>query len=286
MHIPKTGGTTFSKFLDRHFNHNKIFLPSFHNELKKNYFSPKYNLVRGHFKSHKIFFRDEKKVNLITILRDPYKRYISQINHKIYNKIYEPDVYKKKSFVYFKDNIFSNWILTDKIYPGENKNNKSHDFILNQSKKYIKNFFFVGILEKFNESLLIMSILLKSRPIKINQETVHSHQIILDRQSLFNSYLKKKDIKNELNFKTYDSWKLSNKIDLEIYKFALKEFNKKLNLYLENYNKKVIESFKNFADINTRYAGKDYEKMNFADNNEKKLFICAYSNYLKKKRNL
>ena len=78
IHLPKTGGRSFQKFLSEHFkrsfilNNDKFVEYEIHNW-------GHFNLVEGHFPYNSINL--PRMFQFVTILRDPVQRTISQYNH-------------------------------------------------------------------------------------------------------------------------------------------------------------------------------------------------------------
>lgn len=83
LHIPKTGGTSFTHLIDSYYNNAEILpyqtwpqlLPHWPFDISK------IKLVRGHFEYgiHRIFGRENMRY--FTILRDPVKRVLSSYRH-------------------------------------------------------------------------------------------------------------------------------------------------------------------------------------------------------------
>jgi len=264
MHIPKTGGTSFSKFLERHVIFDDILKIHFQEEIAKFPLLNNHKLIRGHFWSHKIFFEKVEKFKLITFLRDPYKRYFSQLKH-----IAELN-YLAKGEKLLADNLYSKIILRDKFFPIKNFERFSDDFVLHESKKHLDDFFFVGISEKYNESTYLMSIFLNSRPINLTRELVSNNNLYKYKTQGNDNVIAQ-------------NWKISNSIDDAIYQYSLKLFDKKKNIVLSQFNKKKIDLdiYENFLDINYKLCGKDYISKVHPNEEEKVLFKYAYINYLK-----
>jgi len=264
MHIPKTGGTSFSKFLERNFIYDDILKIHFQREVKKFSLLDNHKLIRGHFWSYKIFFENIEKNKLITFLRDPYQRYLSQFKH------IDRLGYRPNDEILLSDNLYSKFILRNNFFPIKNFERFSDDFVLHQSKKHLDDFFFVGISEKYNESIYLMSIYLNSRPINLTRELVSN-----------NNFYKYENQNNDNVIA--QNWKISNSIDDAIYQYSQKLFDKKKNIILSQFNKEKIDLdiYENFLDINYKFSGKDHISKVHVNEEEKVLFKYAYINYLK-----
>jgi hypothetical protein len=86
LHIPKTAGMTLSNLLDDFFGEDEIFpthyLPdlSLHSELLHSVDDAQYRLYRGHFNQY-LFDVVTKPLSVITFLRDPIERTLSNIRY-------------------------------------------------------------------------------------------------------------------------------------------------------------------------------------------------------------
>jgi hypothetical protein len=161
-HIPKTGGLTMRRIIDRHFAPHQIFKYSTHTEAKtmKKPRTPQIARTRcvyGHcrFGVHQYF---NKPFKYITMLRDPVERIISTYyfirsspSNKMHNKV------KNMSFEEF---VFSN---DPKLsFPLNNHQTRflsgEHNPDLNLALENVrKHFLFVGITELYPHSVFLLN---------------------------------------------------------------------------------------------------------------------------------
>jgi hypothetical protein len=168
LHLPKCGGTTFHSILERMYLKEEIFDIKVIDDLrlnKEDFISlppkekDKLKLLKGHmeFGLHKYFSEDSK---YITFLRDPIERIISYYffvkrhpNHRLYKLNLLND---EMSFYDFVTKIKEGDIHNGQIRLISGINDKN-EFMLEKALENIdKHFSFVGTLEKFDESLIIL----------------------------------------------------------------------------------------------------------------------------------
>lgn len=187
MHLPKCGGTTFHRILERMYPSDDIF--NIHNGIDKNLLSlaqkkrDEIKLLKGHmlFGLHEHF---SGRSNYITFLRKPEERIVSYYyyvirkpNHRLYSKVVNSGM------------GLYDFVAT--INQGDVNNGQIrmisgiHDTESNMLEKAISNiekhFSFVGTLEDFDESLIILSKIYHwSLPYyRVNNKTRHRRKIDL-----------------------------------------------------------------------------------------------------------
>ena len=200
LHIPKTAGTTFARVLENYFDLDSICPEQlWHEIIRKNQVNfSNIRLIRGHFGYgiHRIL---SKKPIYSTILRDPFERAISSVEHskrdpdlrflsenkflgKTLDEILEtPDIkyYWNAQTDYIGIDvdvmkITKNW---DKKAIANFELGKQMKFIrdktspkklVSSAKKNLSQFHFVGLAEKFQESLFLLCYTFGWRPIRSN----------------------------------------------------------------------------------------------------------------------
>jgi len=283
LHIPKTAGTTLIATLDSYFDHDSIFPSKVWSDVLTNNSKMKktWKLVRGHFGYNIKPFISSKPI-FLTVLRDPVKRTISQIEHIRRDPIGNNWVKKK----FLPPNITFDQILQnekinlvfrntqtrhlgldcDVIKLTRNQSSKTkEDFrfdqnlplfekeiplekMLENAIKRLEKFEFVGISEKFEESMFLLYYTFGWMPInrswKLNVAPVKTS---------------KKGVKENLIHILHDL----NKLDTRLYAHGKKIFEKRysemLNNLKENYYK---ESYSDLPFSESMYLmlEKHYEK--------------------------
>lgn len=108
LHIPKTGGTTLTDYIDSQFDKSEIAPGKVWNQLLPNYENndwsfwakplSKYSLLRGHF-GWGVYREFKQKPDVITMLRDPVERSLSLFNHLSDDRVH--------------NNIANDWFYTE-----------------------------------------------------------------------------------------------------------------------------------------------------------------------------
>jgi hypothetical protein len=164
IHVPKCAGTSFISLVDERYVIDEI-IPT-HYEIKKlkNEISDeqlaRYRFIRGHFPYDLVVPRLPKQPRIITFLREPVTRIIS--NFQMRQRVSDPlvglqDTLQNMTLEEFLDKPDLTRILanratrliggTDKLSTGEVVPN------LERALERLSNFEFVGIVERFNDSL-------------------------------------------------------------------------------------------------------------------------------------
>lgn len=243
LHMIKTAGTTFNYILRNNFGFNHVEIFTVYDGNKDlwgrtyvglddlNWFfkvNPRIRSLTGHFLRPYIpFLKVLQNPLYITFFRNPVDRYISHFNHQARAR--------KKTI------SFDEWLRST------HENNYQTRFLANEENLSralwtVENFFnFVGIVEKFDVSLL----LLKQRlgfefDIRYRPVNVSPHKLV-NRKAL--------------DFNTIKLIEHNNSLDLEVYDAALKRFEKELTQYRGDLERDLYEfrkSIKKFSFSNTK----------------------------------
>ncbi len=235
LHIPKTGGTSFTKMIDPFYKKEEIlpyqtwnvFLPEWPIDISN------IKLIRGHFGYgiHHIFGRENMRY--FTMLRDPVERAISQYHHMTVDRInnnwvhdfpYTDIEQMLEERPWLISNIQMRHLAVDvdviklnpshPFYYGTHKQFMSSKFsdkdLFEKACSNLKNFYFIGFLEDYRCSL-------NNLCDKMSWETQKLlHENILEGRPKTSSFSPKilKKIRD------------LNKWDFKLYRFARKIYKK------------------------------------------------------------
>lgn len=206
----------------------------------------KIKCIRGHsLRTYSDIDRFLSNVQYITFLRNPISRYIS---HYFYGKNHE-----------FDSRNIINWIYEGKHGPIRNYQTKfiAGEENLEKAKDVLKNkYSFIGLVEEFDTSLLLMKKLLNLNNLDIRYKKKNV------------GFYKKKDFQNnELLKKIVDE----NRLDISLYNFVVKKIFER---QVQQYNGNIKKDLKEFQIDNNNY------KINI-NNNFQFLFgkYLIYNNY-------
>ncbi len=282
LHIPKTAGTTVYFTLDSYFDLDSIFpyrfwnrylmhKPKLESNIFKNFY--RFQFVRGHFGYGmcRLFL---KKPRIVTLLRKPIERTISDYNHRIRGT--DPKYSKKLPISkFFQDYEQSKTFENVETYhigldPDILSITKSFDrkkckefrfreelpylaeeipktAILETAKKRLTEFEFVGIAEKLQQSLFLLYYTFGWQP--------------LSRPWMLNPTPKK--LTEEIPQKTIDTIREFVTLDTELYKFACDLFDNRYSKMVKILKEKYYEnSLANLSEGEMMYTmlQKHYEK--------------------------
>lgn len=173
VHIPKTAGTWFTRFLAQHFSQEEIAPPDYGTPGAMGFSDPSRRLFAGHFRWQDI--DTTRPIRLVTFLRDPVQRSASQYrtwHHKAnFNETWQASVTREvaeavqlaqrssyEEFVLSDNPIFQSCIRDIQTSYLSSHPDRSHpDFLGSAIENLEKKFFFVGIQEFSGESLQLFS---------------------------------------------------------------------------------------------------------------------------------
>ena len=240
-HIPKTGGTTFRHILINNYSWRHYDFPGSNKTIIKGNNFPFDSFLMKHLKSmsgHWLRYSDSLKyrfpeTKFIVFLRDPISRIISLFYHiKRYEKI---------------DLNFREWVERD--YKGPILSNFQTRFIagecnLDRAKSILQNgYFFTGITEKFDKSLLIFKRY-------IGNETEIRYEIKRKTKSSKDDILEDSENKEALEI-LYKQ----NEIDLHLHEYVK---NTLFNIYQKKIDAVTENDITEFRKMNNGYKFNNY----------------------------
>ncbi|MBD2462786.1 sulfotransferase family 2 domain-containing protein [Oscillatoria sp. FACHB-1407] len=218
-HIPKTAGMTFRTILEDQF-HNDDVCPATLNAQLKDYSQAdyeKYRLFRGHINYVDIpQILSHKHLLLVTVLREPVARVISHYEY-IRRMPGDPhyDMVKDMTLEEFAQgmpvgrlgkNVQTYYIAKLAQF---DLNHLSPDEVFDLAKKQLDRLAFVGILERFQDSLFLLSYIFGWKPI-INTRRENA--------------AKDKKSKEEIPPSTIELIKQNSLLDIDLYQYAKELF--------------------------------------------------------------
>jgi len=259
LHTPKTAGTSLISILDSFFDYDTIYPEQLWHNLLKNRLTDfsGFRLIRGHF-GYGLCRLLPKKPVIMTMLRNPIDRHISGIEHQIRDpdpRFEKKSVMKNKSILeilnhpdspIFEDlqtrqigidtdilSITKSWEQKDlanfkypKVIQMASKK-VSRVKLLEDAKKRLADFEFVGISERFDDSMSLLFFTFGWRPIH------NIWKLNVASKKIRNTDLPKETINRILE---------ANQLDSELYEFGKEIFENRLNKMMEYLNEHYYES--------------------------------------------
>ena len=287
LHIPKTAGLTMIYILNGFFDYSSILIEHSWDQLlpkiPKNF--SKYRFVRGHF-GYGFYRQFPKKPICITMLRDPIEQSISSLemllrlpklrsNHTISEKLSFEQIIESKT----PRNLQTRYIAVDVDVIESIKSTKLKNFskfnfhhlkeyvkpsvsepkLVEIAKKHLSEFAFVGLTEKFDESLLLLCYTFDWIPIHNRKK--------------FN-VAKKRRIQKDLSKQAINLIKEKTNLDKEVYDYGRLLFEQRYLEMVNELKEKYFENkFSNLSQVNMVYK---MLKKQYIEKNGKSKFLKEY----------
>ncbi|MEC4891518.1 MAG: sulfotransferase family 2 domain-containing protein [Oscillatoria sp. PMC 1051.18] len=256
LHIPKSAGTTLNKIIENNYDKDTIFTIGIDTQGSINKFKnipelerKKIKVLKGHmpFGLHELM---PQPCTYITLLRHPVERIISS-----YHYILRSPVHYLHNYVTTKqislENFVSTGMSTDTdngqtrrlagVSAGKLSGERIVDFgecypeLLTQAKENLINHFsVVGVVDKFDESLLLMK-----------KELAWNNCYYISR-----NITKHKPNERQIKKETIEIIKENNQLDLQLYTFAQELLSQKI----DKQGNSFAQELKNFQAKNNFYA--------------------------------
>jgi len=262
LHIQKTAGTTLLSTLRNNFDYDSILYPrgwrDLFEKMPENF--SHYRLVTGHF-GYSMSIMLPRKPIFITMLRDPVDRVISDYGFFLDRERAQKDgQLKKASLEDLINNPDTRWNFTNiqTRHIGLDRDELSlrnllmrnsfglisrwinyrlpddppDDRLLEIAMKRLSEFAFVGLVERFEESLFLLCYTFGWRPVRnVTKKNVTSNKIRRD----------------QLSKTVLESISECNRLDRELYRYAQQLFESRYSLMVQELKEKYFQP--NFADL-------------------------------------
>jgi len=221
IHVPKNGGSTFNAILARHFGaqnmSNYKFSPGqiFSEDEKRNCLAayPDCACINGHVFRFPGPVLPDTEYRYLTFLRQPIARLMSLYAYE--RKTSDPSHCSHRSFEEWidirltsQDNALTNY-QTFHICGGS----LGEPFDFELARRILDTFFFVGIIEDFDNSLLVLAYKMKLSALEMNYRTVNA----TNSRSMFS-----------INPQTRQRLEELNQIDMQLYEYAYAQHQQNL----------------------------------------------------------
>jgi len=254
IHLPKTGGTTLSIIARR--NEKPWSFKQFWNFIKRTDVPTlaqyRTGTIYGHFGygAH-LLFKNKTKATYITFMRDPIDRVIS---HYYYHKTERND----PNYEFASKHTLEEWVQLSKHAINKQTQlisglvtHPANNYSLEIAIQHLNNFGFIGLTEKFDESLFLMKYYLGWD--------------LLTYVTRKQTRMKPKT--SEIPKNTIELIKKANWMDIILYDLAKKKFQNQIdNLHIENIDQK-LEVFRKQNPKQSESQSIPASRTRFAPNN-------------------
>lgn len=274
VHIPKTGGTSLEKYFSTKFN-TELNKESLYTIQPKDFFngiSYQHQLFKT-IKMNKSLFRiDYENLQVITIVRNPYFRIISDLFFKnLIKESFSKDDVHKAIENYFSDinNVkHDNHRIPQYLFLTDDNNNLIKNISIFKTETLNKDMIELGFTD-FNSYEHVTNIRNKNYYSYLNMNSIN----------LINEYYEK-----DFTYFNYD--KILNTTDLN-YKTFIEEVvltNKHVNMYFTNYLNSIQEckKVKNITECHENDENNENDKLMSQYKNINKVFNIYYKDYKEK----
>jgi hypothetical protein len=237
LHIPKTAGTTFNYILKKRFGKEyRPFYPLLDNQERQQYLEP---IVRSStalcVASHGRYIPGLDR-RYLTFLRNPVRMNVSLYYYVKRCRAWDEwsSAVKRSSFRGFLENLVvhnsqTRWVAT--VYDNEECGREA----LEIAKKRLGEMCFVGLVERFDESLLVFFKRLNWEPVHYRRKNIGIYR-------------------QEISAEDEEFLKEKNRLDIELYDYARTLFEKEVLEYGDTFREDLERYLKENEEFNDRLS--------------------------------
>jgi hypothetical protein len=246
----KTAGTTINYILRNNFGYNyvEIALPTFRSDDLKNLLKINSNIraIGGHSLRSTINLKSVcPKIKYLIFLRDPINRYISHYNHA--RRINSHQMTLEESSMILGETNYQTKFITGSIGIRDRSFCATKNDLRKAKKILSEDFTFVGLVEKFDQSLLLLRKMLGMQNFDIRYKKIN-----ITKGRLISKDMISTNLLNRL--------KEMNQLDCELYKFVKNELLKAHEL---RYGPDLFGDLNNFKIANKKYKFRAAQLLKF-----------------------